>query len=138
VKPQLVSQYVEPGTVRFEYRDYAFRGPQAIRAAEAAACADDQGAFWRYHDTLFQNQSTPNSFSDAGLKQIAETLGLDTAAFNACLDSGEKRAEVEASTAEGQAQGIDSTPSVFIDGVEIAEWHDINAVGAAIDAAVAE
>jgi protein-disulfide isomerase len=94
VKPQLVSDYVEPGLVRFEFHDYAFRGPAAVRAAEAAACAADQGAYWRYHDTLYLNQSGPDSFTDARLKQMAETLGLDTGTFNQCLDSGEKRAGV--------------------------------------------
>jgi protein-disulfide isomerase len=137
VKPQLVSEYVEPGIVQFEYRDYAFRGPEAVRAAEAAACAADQGAYWRFHDTLFLNQSGPNSFSDARLKQMAETLGLDTTAFNQCLDSGEKRAGVEASIAEAQAQGVDSTPTIFINGTEVAEWHDFNAVKQAIDAELA-
>jgi protein-disulfide isomerase len=137
VKPQLVSEYVEPGIVQFEYRDYAFRGPEAVRAAEAAACAADQGAYWRFHDTLFLNQSGPNSFSDARLKQMAETLELDTTAFNQCLDSGEKRAGVEASIAEAQAQGVDSTPTIFINGTEVAEWHDFNAVKQAIDAELA-
>jgi protein-disulfide isomerase len=137
VKPQLVSDYVEPGLVRFEFHDYAFRGPEAVRAAEAAACAADQGAYWRYHDTLFLNQSGPNSFTDARLKQMAETLGLDTGTFNQCLDSGEKRPGVEASIAEAQAQGIDSTPTIFINGTEVAEWHDFNAVKQAIDAELA-
>jgi protein-disulfide isomerase len=137
VKPQLVSEFVEPGIVQFEYRDYAFRGPEAVQAAEAAACAADQGAYWQYHDTLFLNQSGPNSFGDARLKQMAETLGLDTAAFNSCLDSGEKRADVEASIAEAQAQGIDSTPTVFVNGVEVADWHDFNAVKQAVDAELA-
>jgi protein-disulfide isomerase len=134
VKPQLVSEFVEPGIIRFEFHDYAFRGPEAVRAAEAAACAADQDAYWRYHDTLFLNQSGPNSFSDARLKQMAETLGLNTGAFNQCLDSGEKRAGVEASIAEAQAQGVDSTPTIFINGTEVAEWHDFNAVKLAIEA----
>jgi protein-disulfide isomerase len=137
VKPQLVSDYVEPGLIRFEFHDYAFRGPEAVRAAEAAACAADQGAYWRYHDTLYLNQSGPNSFTDARLKQMAETLGLDTGTFNQCLDSGEKRPGVEASIAEAQTQGIDSTPTIFINGTEVAEWHDFNAVKQAIDAELA-
>lgn len=138
MKPQLVSEYVASGTVRFQYRDYAFLGPEAIRAAEAAACAADQGAFWHYHDTLFLNQGGPNSFSDARLKQMAEMIGLDTGAFNSCLDSGEKRAEVEASVAEGQAQGIDSTPTILVNGVEVEDWFDFNAVSQAIEDALAQ
>jgi protein-disulfide isomerase len=132
-----VEEYVEPGLVRFEYRDYAFRGPDALRAAEAAECAADQGAYWQYHDTLFLNQGSPEGFSAPRLKQIAETLGLDTAAFSACLDSGEKRDEVQAELAEGQALGVDSTPTVFVNDVE-AEWAPWESLKAAIDAALAE
>ena len=138
MKPQLVADYVETGRVRFEFHDYAFRGEEAVQAAEAAACAADQDAYWRYHDTLYLNQSGPNSFTDARLKQMAETLGLDTGTFNQCLDSGEKRAGVEASIAQAQAQGIDSTPTILIDGTELAEWHDYNAVKQAIDAELAK
>ena len=137
MKPSLIEEYVVPGLVRFEFRDYAFRSPEAIRAAEAAACADDQGAFWQYHETLFLNQRSPEGFSDPRLKQIAEELGLDTAAFNTCLDSGEKRAEVDAEIAEGQAQGVDSTPTVFVNGVE-AEWAPWENLKPAIEAALAE
>lgn len=136
MKPQIVSEYVEPGAVRFEYRDYAFRGPQAIRAAEAAACAADQGAYWRFHDTLFLNQGAANSFEDGQLKRMAATLELDTAAFDQCLDSGEKRDAVEQSTEDGRTQGIDSTPSVFVNGTRIDNWSDWNAVKQAIDSAL--
>jgi protein-disulfide isomerase len=137
VKPHIVSEYVEPGAIQFVFRDYAFRNEQAVRAAEAAACADDQGAFWRYHETLFLNQTGPNSFTDDRLKQMAAEMGLDTAAFNSCLDSGEKRSDVEASIAAAREQGVDSTPTILINGTEIEAWHDINAVRQAIDNALA-
>jgi protein-disulfide isomerase len=138
VKPLIVSEYVEPGTVQFIFRDYAFRNEQAVRAAEAASCAADQGVYWRYHDTLFLNQTGPTSFADDRLKQMAAELGLDTAAFNSCLDSGEKRADVEASLAEGRELGVDSTPTIFVNGIEVEDWHDFNAVSQAIESAAAD
>jgi protein-disulfide isomerase len=138
VKPLIVAEYVEPGTVQFVFRDYAFRGEQAVRAAEAASCAADQGAYWRYHDTLFLNQTGPASFVDDRLKQMAAELGLDTDAFNSCLDSGEKRADVEASLAEGRELGVDSTPTIFVNGTEVEDWHDFNAVSQAIESAAAD
>jgi protein-disulfide isomerase len=137
VEPQLVADYVETGKVRFEFRDYAFRSPQAVRAAEAAACAADQGAFWRFHDTLYLNQSAADAFSDTRLKEMAKTLGLDAGKFNSCLDSGEKRAEVEQSLADGKAQGIDSTPSIFVNGTEV-PWQGWDTLKQAIDAALAK
>jgi protein-disulfide isomerase len=137
VKPLIVSEYVQPGTVQFVYLDYAFRGEQAVRAAEAAACAADQGAYWQYHETLFLNQTGPASFVDDRLKAMAAELGLDTGSFNSCLDSGEKRAEVEASVAAAREQNVDSTPTLFVDGTEIEAWQDFNAVSQAIEAAAA-
>jgi len=138
VKPLIVAEYVESGAVRFEYRDYAFRGPQAVRAAEAAACAADQNGYWRYHDTLFLNQGGANSFTDPRLKQMAETLGLDTGAFNSCLDGGEKLEQVQQSIAAAQAAGIDSTPTLFVGSDEVDAWQDWNAVKQAIDDALAQ
>lgn len=67
------------------------------------------------------------------MTQIAETLDLDMAAFSSCLDGGAKRAEI----AEGQAQGVDSTPTVFVNGVE-ADWSNWDNFKQAIDAALAE
>jgi protein-disulfide isomerase len=137
VKPPLVSEYVESGAVRFEFRDAPIVSPLSPRVAEAAACAADQGAYWRYHDTVFLNQA-PANFTDDRLKAMAETVGLDMAAFNRCLDSGAKRAEVEQSAAEARQEGITSTPSVFINGTKIEEWYSWESVQQAIDAELAE
>ena len=139
VVPQLKTGYVEPGLVRFEYRDYAFIGPESFRAAEAAACANDRGAFWPYHDTLFLNQRGENlkAFSDDRLKSIARTLGLDTAAFDACLDGGQHRDAVARSAAEGSSLGVNSTPSIFVNGTKI-EWAGWDKLKQAIDAELAK
>src|SRR4029077_20450635 len=68
--------------IRFVYRHYPLPNhPNARPAAEAAACANEQGKFWPFHDRLFAN---PAKLSDADLKQGAAELGLDTSKFNAC------------------------------------------------------
>lgn len=140
VAPRLITEYVEPGKASFEFRDFSFLGEESFRASEAAACADDQGAFWPYHDTLYTNQrgENQNAFSDVRLKEIAKSLSLDTAKFTSCLDSGEKRAEVEQSAADARAEGINSTPSVFINGTRIEDWRNWDAVKAALDALLAK
>jgi protein-disulfide isomerase len=136
--PKLIEQYVKPGLVTYEFRNFAFLGAESVRAAEAAACAADQNAFWPYHNTLYQNQQgeNQNAFSNARLQQIAAALSLDTGAFNRCLDSGEKKAAVEQSAAEARKQGIDSTPTIFVDGAEVPwQWETLKP---AIDAALAK
>ena len=137
MEPSLISQYVQPGTVRFEFRDYPFLGDSATRAAEAASCAADQNAFWRYHDTLYLNQSSANAFTDARLTQIATTLGLNTDQLIVCLESGEKQQVVEQTKQEGQKLGVDSTPSLFVNGVSV-PWQGWDSLKQAIDAALAK
>ena len=101
--------------IRFVYRDFPILGPQSQKVAEAAECADEQGKFWEYHDMLFANQQAldnPNK-----LKQLAADLGLDTARFNDCLDSGKMASEVENDIRDGQNYGVRGTPAFFINGI---------------------
>ena len=108
--------YVKTGKVFFVYRDFAFLGPESVKAAEAARCANDQGKFWEYHDYLFSHQNGENkgNFADANLKSFAKTLGLDTTAFNQCLDSGKYTKAVSEETDAGAKAGVQGTPKAFI------------------------
>lgn len=119
---QIIEKYGETDQVRFEFNHYAFLGPESIRAAEAAECANEQGAFWDYHDALFLNQNGENqgAFTDRSLKSYAALIGLDEQAFNSCLDSGRYQENVEASFARGAELGVQSTPSFIINGELVA------------------
>jgi protein-disulfide isomerase len=115
---QIEDTYLKPGTgkVRFIYRHMAFLGQESIDAAEASECANEQGKFWEYADTLFANQRGENrgAFSLSRLKQFAVDLGLDTAAFNTCLDARRYRSVVEQETQQAQARGVRQTPSIAV------------------------
>ena len=132
--PQILSAYGDK--ITFAFRNYplpASMHPYAEKAAEAGECANDQGAFWQYHDLLFQNQNALAALVQAdatnGVTQVvakmeeyAGTLGLDTAKFNQCLDSSADKAKVDsdqkAMTDALSAAGVTSfgTPSFFING----------------------
>lgn len=114
----LEDTYIRPGTgqVRFIFRHMAVLGPASQTAAEAAECANEQGQFWPYADQLYANQRTPDLFSPNGLKQLAADIGLDTAAFNACLDSRRYQQVVEQETRQGQARGVRYTPTFIVNG----------------------
>jgi protein-disulfide isomerase len=115
---QIDEAYVQNGIVRFGYQHLAFLGPESQWAAEASECAAEQGAFWSYHDKLFESQSGENrgAFSKENLKKFAADLGLDPQAFNECLDSGKYTSIVEAETRSVQALGVRSTPTFLING----------------------
>ncbi len=106
------------GQVRFGYQHFAFLGDESFWAAEAAECAADQEAFWEYHDALFANQAGENqgAFSQAKLKQLAGTLGLDQTAFDACLDTGKYTELVRTETRNASTLGVQSTPTFLING----------------------
>jgi protein-disulfide isomerase len=103
------------GKVRLVYRDYPLVQihPNAARAAEAAACANDQGKFWAMHDLLFAHQ---DKLEAADLKKNAAALGLDTAAFDQCLDSGRHAEGWRKDAADAERYGVSSTPAFFING----------------------
>jgi protein-disulfide isomerase len=117
--------------IRFVYRFYPLPShPNARSAAEAAACADEQGKFWPYHDRLF---AAPSKLADADLKQAAVELGLDGPKFNACLDSHEPKARVDADVRAGQEAGVNGTPAFFINGRPLSGAQPFEAFKRVID-----
>ena len=101
--------------VRFAFVQYPLTSihPQAFKAAEAALCAEDQGKFWEMHDALFEHQ---RELGIDQLKTRATELELDVEAFNECLDSGVHADQVRADMRTGQEIGVNSTPSIFVNG----------------------
>lgn len=112
--PQIDKGYIQTGKVRYVFHHYPLPFHQsAQKAAEATECAGEQGKFWEAHDKLFGNQQ---ALSVANLKSYASSLGLRTADFNACLDSGKFEAKVKADLALGTEIGVRGTPAFFING----------------------
>ena len=109
---QVMEKYA--GKVKLVFRHYPLSfHPHAPKAAEAAACANDQGKFWEMHKQLFANQK---ALSVDELKQHAVAVGLDKAKFDECLDTGKNKALVEADTKAGSDVGVTGTPAFFING----------------------
>lgn len=112
----MIDEFVATGQASFEYRDLAFLGEESIGAAEAAACADDQGAFWAFHKTVFANQDGENlgALAPDKLAAMAEGLGLDMDAFTTCVENRTHEATVTAMADEARALGINSTPTFIV------------------------
>jgi protein-disulfide isomerase len=100
--------------IHFVYRHFPLPNhPNARPAAEAAACADEQGRFWQYHDQLFANASR---LTDADLKQHAAAAGLDAGRFRACVDGHRSKERVDQDIKEANDVGVTGTPAFFING----------------------
>jgi protein-disulfide isomerase len=101
--------------VRFVVRDFPLvNHEQSRKAAEAADAANAQGKFFEYITVLFTNQE---ALDVASLKKYAAAMGLDMTRFNAALDGGTYAAEVQKDVDDGTELGIDSTPTIFVNGV---------------------
>ena len=119
--------------VRFVVRDFPLPiHANARKAAEAANAAHQQGKFFEYAALLFKRQ---DALDPASLKKYATELGLDRARFDAALDKGTYADEVQHDLVDGEAYGVDSTPTIFVNGVVVATLS-AEALRAAIDRAL--
>jgi protein-disulfide isomerase len=100
--------------IRVVFKDFPLPNHgNAPKAAEAAHCAGEQGKYWDMHDRLFANQQ---ALAVPSLKQTAAGLGLDAGKFDQCLDSGKYAASVSADMKQGEQLGVQSTPTVYVNG----------------------
>ncbi len=124
IGPDLIDEFVKPGTVRLVYRDFAFidggkLDGESHQAAAAARCAGEQGKFWQYHDYLFENQKDENkgAFRGERLDQMAQAVGLTMPAYQTCMEGDAIEKEVAAETDVGRAAGVGQTPTLAVNGV---------------------
>ncbi|MBN2563271.1 MAG: thioredoxin domain-containing protein [Phycisphaerae bacterium] len=125
-------QYIDTNQVRWVFRQFLSMGDEAaVLAACAAECAGDQGRYLDYYELLFDNQ---DDLSEDMLKQHAATLGLDQAAFDACLDGGAKVARVQQDVDSGDELGVTSTPRFFVGSEMVRGYRTAAQLGEIIDA----
>ena len=111
--PQIEEEYIKTGKVKYVRKDFPLESihPHAFKAAEATRCAQEQGKGWEMHARLFNNQQ---QLATANLPQHAQEVGLDTTAFQQCLDSGKYAALIRKDMSEAQGAGVTGTPSFFL------------------------
>lgn len=129
--------------VRWIYKHFPIdsRHPKADKEAEAAECAGalgGNGMFWKYVDRVFEITPSNNGLNLALLPQIAQDLGLNRVAFEACLNSGTYADRVEADYQYGVSLGVNGTPGSFVNGIPVQGAVPYGTLKAAIDEALAQ
>jgi len=114
----LLTQY--PNDVRLVYNDFPLSQlhRNAQDAAEAAQCANEQGKFWEYHDTLFDRQDDWHNERTPGdlFFSYAEELELDGIVFSTCVEDRSYQSDIQNDIIEGRARGVQGTPTIFLNG----------------------
>ena len=119
VLPSLARNELAAGTVRIAFHSYAFIGPESEAAGRAAWAAGQQGRFWDMWATLYANQGlheNGGAFTDDRLVAMADALHLDAARFATDFGSAAAAKWVVDGAAEAVRAGVNSTPSLLIDG----------------------
>ena len=112
VMPQLTSEYIDTGLVRFVHKDLPLPfHPHAMPAAAAARCAGEQNRFWAMYAALFDQQ---NCLSCKGVLAIAPEEQLDIAALQACMERTSTVALINANRSEASLHNISATPTFII------------------------
>lgn len=101
--------------ISFEFRHFPVITAQSPKAAEAGQCGAEQGAFWQFHDYVFEE--TPQAaLSVTQLKSYATAVGLDQASFDSCLDSDKYESYVRRDWQAALDIGARGTPTFLING----------------------
>jgi len=100
--------------------------PGSCNLALGAICARYQGKFDAYHDRAFQTEFHNPTAADVA--RVAGEAGLNAAAIEGCLEDPKAKADLAADVAEGNRLGVNSTPTVYIDGKKLPRINDFVAV----------
>jgi protein-disulfide isomerase len=120
--------------VRFVFRQFPLPMHQnAHEAAEASLAAHAQGKFWQFHDVLFENQK---QLDKASLEDHAKQVGLDVGTFKQALESDKYAAAVDADMKLGSQVSVQGTPTLFINGVRVADPTNFEGVSRLIEDAL--
>ncbi len=114
----LFKNYVETGKVKVIFKDFTIIGADSVTAAHATHCADDQGLFWEYHDTLYDHWTGENNgwASSENLLQFAEDIGLNIDEFSNCMLDSKYSSIIANSNQDAKDLGLTGTPAFFIIG----------------------
>ncbi len=138
---KLKVEYIDTGKVQFTLREVYF-DRYGLWAAMVARCGGDMKYFY-IHDILFDTQKEWAASDDPNvvvenLKKIARTAGMEDATVDACLkDTAAADAMVARFQANMEADGVEGTPTIFINGAKYSNMSYVD-LKALIDAELAK
>jgi protein-disulfide isomerase len=109
VLKQLRAKYGDK--IHFIWRDFPVITILSPKAAEAGQCANEQGKFWEFHDSIYEHQGV---IAASDLKAYAVEVGLDMAQFQECVSSRRYQNRVNAEQHEAFERGLKGTPAFFV------------------------
>jgi protein-disulfide isomerase len=127
----------EPGKLRVAYVTFPLTAihPWAMEAAVAATCVAQQNRqnFWQFSQSVFDHQDEVNTLQGSNaaavpgrLRDFALESGAKGQQYDSCVNSRLTREKVQSSIALGKSVGVDSTPTLYIDGRQLNGLPDLD------------
>lgn len=137
--PSLKKDYIDTGEVALYFSHFPFIGPDSYTAAYAAQAVYHQNndAFWTFYDQIYKNQQDEKKTwaTRDFLVDLADKakLGLNLDQLKKDIDNKTYKPEVDKQYGIGQANGVNSTPTLFVNGVKFEQFADYNALKTLIE-----
>jgi protein-disulfide isomerase len=118
VLPELKKKWIDTGKVKLIYRDFPL-DQTALKAAQLAECAG-KDKYFGVIDMIFETQPKWATAADpiADLSKSLRIAGMGDAEVKACLANDAVANGVVADYRGGETLGVNSTPTLFINGTE--------------------
>jgi protein-disulfide isomerase len=116
-EPDINATYIQTGKANMVFKHFVTHGDDSVTAAVASQCANEQGQFWNFYKTVYENQGPENSgwANTENMKKFASPiLGLDKQKFDSCIDSQKYKSVVDNDMILGVSLGMKGTPSFII------------------------
>jgi protein-disulfide isomerase len=116
-EPSINATYIQTGKANMVFKHFVTHGNDSITAAIASQCANEQGRFWNFYKTVYENQGPENSgwANIENMKKFASQIsGLDKQKFDPCIDSQKYKSLIDNDMTLGISLGMQGTPSFII------------------------
>jgi len=125
---KIFKEYVSTGKVNAIFKDYTIIGADSTTAALGAHCAAEQGKFWEYHNTLYDNYGGENNgwAGQESIFRFAEQIGLNMDEFIDCNLDERYYEKISSSNNDARILGITGTPAFYIINMENQKYQFIS------------
>ena len=112
----IYENYVMTGKVNVIFKDYTIIGPDSTTAALGAHCAGEQGKFWEYHNTLYDNWNGENNgwAGQENIFRFAEQIELNMEEFIECNIDKRYEQKISKSSNDAMTLGVTGTPAFYV------------------------
>ncbi len=125
VIPMLKSDYVEAGHVKFVFREFPTPPANISVAGFALARCAGEDKYYDVIDDLFAAQTNILNLARSGgdiegaMRTLASSYGIEGDGFSECLSNQDVTYAISESVMKGDSQGVNSTPTLFLNGEKL-------------------